>query len=205
MTVDLGLDGRASLAAMRFNMGCGRRRMEGCVNVDAAPECEPDEVFDLETTPWPWPTGCAEEIFFIHALEHMGADAKVFLAIMQETYRIAAPGCRIVIHVPHPRHDNFLGDPTHVRPITPQTLSLFDRQLNDRAAALGHASTPLALYTGVDFKTVAVEMVLDEPYATQLKTGELSQAEVERMAATLNNVVSEFRVVLEARKALGAS
>ena len=45
----------------------------------------------------------------------MGADPKVFLKIMQELHRIGRPGCRVVIHVPHPRHDNFLGDPTHVR------------------------------------------------------------------------------------------
>src|SRR3954452_15303504 len=104
---------------MKFNMGCGRRKLEGYVNVDAVAASGADQVWDLEQTPWPWADGCAEEIRFIHSLEHMGADTKVFLAIIQETYRIAAPGCRVVIHVPHPRHDHFLGDPTHVRPVTP--------------------------------------------------------------------------------------
>jgi hypothetical protein len=69
---------------MKFNMGCGHNRIPGYVNVDAFAACEPDEVFDLEQTPWPWPSGCAEEVLFIHSLEHMGADAKVFLAIIQE-------------------------------------------------------------------------------------------------------------------------
>lgn len=186
---------------MKFNMGCGRRRMAGYVNVDAVAASEPDQVFDLETTPWPWPDGCADEILFIHSLEHMGGDPKVFLAVMQETWRIAEPGCRVVIHAPHPRHDNFINDPTHVRPITPQMLSLFDRELNDRWVAAGAHATPLAHYTGIDFRTVSAELVLEEPYATQLKTGEITPADADRLAATLNNAIREVRVVLEARKA----
>src|SRR5436190_680539 len=62
---------------MKFNMGCGQRRLEGYVNVDSAKESAADEVWDLERTPWPWADGCAEEIRFIHALEHMGAEIKM--------------------------------------------------------------------------------------------------------------------------------
>ena len=101
-------------------------------------------VFDLETTPWPWPSDVADEIQFIHSLEHMGADPKVFLGIMAETWRIAANGCRVQINVPYPRHDNFIGDPTHVRPITPQMLQLFDREFCDHAQSVGAPNTPFA-------------------------------------------------------------
>src|SRR3954467_8023608 len=129
---------------MRFNMGCGHNKLNGWVNVDAFAAAEPDVVWDLETLPWPWPDNCATEVRFIHSLEHMGGDPKVFLAIMSELYRIAAPDGRVVIHVPHPRHDNFLGDPTHVRIITPDTLNLFDRAQNDAWRQSGSANTPLA-------------------------------------------------------------
>lgn len=185
---------------MKFNMGCGLNKRPGWINVDAAAASDPDEVWDLEQTPWPWPTDCAEEVWFVHSLEHMGGDPKVFLAIMQELYRIARPGCRIRIHVPHPRHDNFLGDPTHVRAILPQTLLLFDRRLNESWRASGHANTPLALYTGVDFKLVERRTILDEPFASQLASGELSEAEVRRMIQRENNVASEYQLILEARK-----
>jgi len=185
---------------MKFNMGCGLRKRDGFVNVDSAPESEPDELWDLEQTPWPWPSDCAEEIWFIHSLEHMGADAKVFIAIMKEIYRIAQPGCRIHIHVPHPRHDNFLGDPTHVRPIMPQMLSLFDRRKNEAWRQAGAANTPLALYTGVDFEIVENTTILAQPYAGQFNRGELSADDANHLLKTQFNIGEEFRMVLVARK-----
>lgn len=181
-------------------MGCGHNRVAGFVNVDAAPECDPDEVWDLERTPWPWPENCAEEVRFIHSLEHMGADPKVFLALMKELYRIAAPGCRVVIHVPHPRHDNFVSDPTHVRAITPSTLELFDRRLNDEWKTKRLSNTPLAHYTGVDFALVERGILLAEPYGADLEAGRLSSEDAATLVRERNNVAAEYRLVLEARK-----
>ena len=51
-----------------------------------------------------------------------GRIRRVFLGMMKELYRICRDGAEIEINVPHPRHDNFIGDPTHVRIITPDTL-----------------------------------------------------------------------------------
>jgi hypothetical protein len=190
---------------MKFNMGCGLNKKPDCLNVDSSPESAADEVWDLEKTPWPWPSDCAEEVFFIHSLEHMGGDPKVFLAIMQELYRISRPGCRIHIHVPHPRHDNFLADPTHVRPVLPATLQLFDRRLNEIWRDKGFANTPLAFYLGVDFRLVDRKTMLDEPFATQFREGALSEAELRRMIQRENNVANEYRMTLEVRKDLSAA
>lgn len=185
---------------MKFNMGCGHNRREGYINVDASPECGPDEIWDLETTPWPWPDNCAEEVLFIHSLEHMGAESRVFLAIMKELYRICAPGASVVIHAPDPRHDNFLDDPTHVRPITPRMLTLFDRQRNDAWKAAGLANTPLAHYTGVDFRITAFRAVVAPEYEASVKAGEISGDELSRLARERNNVIVENRIQLQACK-----
>ncbi|HYE49824.1 MAG TPA: hypothetical protein VEB20_09555 [Azospirillaceae bacterium] len=185
---------------MKFNMGCGHNRRDGYVNVDSAAGSAADEVWDLEQTPWPWADDCAEEVLFIHSLEHMGGNPRVFLAIMTELYRICAPGALVVIHVPHPRHDDFLNDPTHVRAITPVMLGLFDRQKNDAFKIAGGANTPLAHYTGVDFQMTQDQTVLAEPYASQLRSGKITADQAAAAMRERNNIAKEFRIRLTARK-----
>lgn len=185
---------------MKFNMGSGLNRQAGYVNVDSAAASQPDEVWNLEVTPWPWPDSCAEEIVFNHSLEHMGGDPQVFLAIMKEIYRIAAPGAVVRIHAPHPRHDNFLGDPTHVRPITPQMLELFDRLLNEAWRKASAANTPLSFYLDVDFELRRREVLVDEPYRSRLMSGEMSAPQVQELLKTQYNIAHEFRIELVAHK-----
>lgn len=185
---------------MKFNMGCGLNKFPGYINVDGTPAAEPDEVWDLERTPWPWADDCAEEALFIHSLEHMGQDPKVFLALMTELYRILRPGGVAVIHVPHPRHDNFLGDPTHVRPVTPQLLRLFDRRLNESWRKDGLSNTPLALYTGTDFYLAESRVILDPAVDAEVKAGRLSMEEAQVRVRERFNIASEYRFRLVARK-----
>jgi hypothetical protein len=191
---------------LKFNMGCGRNHRAGFINVDAMASSDPDEVADLETTPWPWADNCADEVVFNHSLEHMGGDPKVFLGIMSELYRICAPGALVRINVPDPRHNHFRDDPTHVRAITPATLQLFNRELNEDWNRRGLANSPLALYAGVDFKIESYQAKLAEPYFSQRAAGEMTQAQLEHAIQAYNNVVEEWRVVLVARKpAAGAA
>jgi hypothetical protein len=185
---------------MKLNLGCGHDKRAGYLNVDSVAACAPDQVVDLEAFPWPWADNAAEEVVLHHVLEHLGAEPKVFLGIMRELYRVCAPDAVVKIAVPHPRHDDFIGDPTHVRPVTPQMLALFDRELNEQWKAQGAAATPLALYTGVDFRTTKVQMFLDEPHAGRHARGELSDAELHQLIRERNNIVSQIHIELVARK-----
>lgn len=190
---------------MKLNLGSGSKSIPGFVNVDKFPTPVTDVVFDLETTPWPWESDSVEEIHLIHALEHMGKDTDTFLNMIKELYRICRGGAQILIHVPHPRHDNYLGDPTHVRPITPQSLSLFDRSLNEQWLKGGtSAATPLAVYLNVDFYLAEVITVLDHDYYHRHLRGELNEQQLNRLARESNNVISEFHIKWVARKS-GAS
>ena len=83
---------------------------------------------DMEIFPWPVPSDSVKEMLFSHVLEHVGQDTDTFLNIMKEIYRIASDDCIVRVFVPHPRHDFFLIDPTHVRAILPETLEMFDRK-----------------------------------------------------------------------------
>jgi hypothetical protein len=185
---------------LKLNLGCGHNRLEGWVNVDLFPECAPDVVADLEVAPWPWETSSASQVLFNHSLEHMGAEPRVFLAVMKELYRVCAPGAAVEIRVPHPRHDNFINDPTHVRIVTPQVLSLFDQSLNDRWREGGEPNTPLAHYTGVDFRIVDVKTVVSEPYRSMYQAGQITPEQVAELMRTSNNVAEAFHIMLEARK-----
>lgn len=185
---------------MKFNMGCGARKLPGFINVDAVAACSPDEVYDLESTPWPWPSDVADEIHFIHSLEHMGADPKVFLALISELYRVAKDRCAVMIHVPHPRHDDFLSDPTHVRPILRETLLLFDQVACRHGIASGAANTPLGVYLGVDFELIHTDTVLAPAYFAKLKSGEASEEEIQALLKTHLNIAKELRFQLVVHK-----
>src|SRR4051794_26785541 len=110
---------------MRLNLGCGGNKMPGWLNVDHSSACAPDTLVDLETLPWPWADNYAEEVLFNHVLEHLGATPALYIGIIKELWRICAPGATVTIAVPHPRSDDFLNDPTHVRAITGEGLVMF--------------------------------------------------------------------------------
>jgi SAM-dependent methyltransferase len=185
---------------LRLNLGCGHNKLPGYVNVDKSPVCAPDAVVDLEVFPWPFPDGAAEEVVLRHVLEHLGAAPATYLRIVQELYRVCAPGARIVVTVPHPRHDDFLSDPTHVRAITPQGLELFSQAKNRQWAAEGRPNTPLGLQLGVDFEIVAANMRPDEPWRSELQAGRLSSQDLARAMRQFNNVIKEIEIVLRAVK-----
>ena len=183
---------------LKLNLGSGQHSQPGFVNVDKFGE--PDLKCDLEVFPWPWPENSVSEILLIHVLEHLGAKADTFIGIMKEMYRVCEPGAKIRIVVPHPRHDDFLNDPTHVRPVTHPVLELFSRQKNLLWKETGAANTPLALYHNVDFEVVEARHVLDEPYSTQLQNRELGSEDLQGLLRKYNNVVKESHFTLEVIK-----
>jgi hypothetical protein len=177
---------------VKLNLGCGQNQIEGYVNTDREPAVAPDVVMDLEQFPWPFEDDSIDEVVANHVLEHVGAAPDVFIGIMQELYRVCQGGALIRIAVPHPRHDNFLDDPTHVRAVTPMTLALFSRTQCEQWKRDGNANSPLALYAGVDFELREVKVVVDPRYDGRPDLQEL----VERS----NNVATEYRMVLEVMK-----
>ena len=185
---------------MRLNLGCGNIKIDGFLNVDVSEVCKPDMVLDLEKTPWPWKDSVVEEVRLIHVLEHLGADTNIFLNIMKELYRVCKDNAKITIHVPHPRHDVYLIDPTHVRPILPETLELFSKAKCTEWQSNEMATTPLALYLDVDFEITKVEMELDPDWKITAQDKKLTQADIIQAITRYNNVVSEVMMELIANK-----
>src|ERR1700759_3070833 len=159
---------------MKLNLGCGNKRMAGWHNVDMMAACKPDEVTDLEHLPWPWADNSVEEVLLSHVLEHLGQSPNIYLGIMKELYRVCRAGAKITIIVPHPRHDFFLHDPTHVRPVTPEGLNMLSQAANRRLIARGAANTPLGIYLGIDLAVESAEFDLDSRWLDRLRRGEIT-------------------------------
>ncbi len=185
---------------MRLNLGCGHNKIAGFINVDMFPESNPDLVCDLESLPWPWGNNSVDEVLFNHSLEHMGQDTRIFLGIMKELYRVSKNNAVIQINVPHPRHEHFINDPTHVRIITPDLLNLFNKQLNDEWKKNRISNSPFAHYLGVDFVVDKVELTLDEPFRSEYQSGELGMEELSELLKERNNVASEYRIQMHVQK-----
>lgn len=185
---------------MKLNLGCGYNKAEGWINVDKYATCSPDLQVDLEQTPWPFETSSVDEILLNHTLEHLGESSSVFLAMMVEIYRVCRNGAVVQINVPHPRHDNFINDPTHVRIITPELLLLFDKAQCEHWIANNFANTPLALYLGVDLRITRVTYTAEEPYDQMLQSGQMDQASFKALMRRENNVASEYRITLNVVK-----
>ncbi len=183
---------------LRLNLGSGQHPLEGYINVDKFGT--PDVHCDLEAFPWPWDTGSVDEVMLSHVLEHLGQSPDAFIGVMKELYRVCRGGARVHIRVPHPRHDFYLTDPTHVRPILPATFTLFSRRLNEEWKRTAASNTPLALYHGIDFEIEDSNLLLDEPYRSQLKQGRITQAEAQALVEKYNNVASEVRITLRVVK-----
>lgn len=196
---------------IKLNLGCGYNLMTGFTNVDKivmeslGPNAPIYVQHDLEVSPefeygnltsWPFFDNCADEVRMIHSLEHMGQTPKAFQNIMQELYRVCAPDAKVFIAVPHPRHDDFINDPTHVRVITPQLMELFSKAKNLEWREKGYSNSQLAIDWGIDFEMVKADGILDPEVENQ----KLPPEQIDHIVKGLNNVVKEFHITLRCVK-----
>lgn len=119
-------------------------------------------MLDIAKEHWPWPDNSVDTVLAWHILEHIET-SDGFFHVVSEAYRVLKPGGELNIIVPHPRHDVFLNDPTHVRAVTPDGMLTFSRRHAEMLAAEGvKGVTSYAPYLGVDFDLqMPVQCVLD--------------------------------------------
>lgn len=185
---------------MKLNLGCGFDKREGWHNVDSFAECQPDQLLDIEQTPWDLPTDGYDHILMKHVLEHVGADFKVFAAVMRELHRVAAPDGIVEIHVPHVRHDTFWSDPTHVRAFTPLTFQMMSKRQNRIWMEARANYTMLAFVMDVDFEVVSGVQVYDPRWWARVQSGEITQDALREAADSSWNVARELQIKLRAVK-----
>ena len=105
---------------MKLNLGCGKDKREGYVNIDISPIFKPDMVYDLNTG---IPLNCrnVSEILCYHYLEH--TDDIIFQ--MNEIYRVCDNKAVVDIRVPDYRDPFAIADPTHKRLFNEHSFDYF--------------------------------------------------------------------------------
>lgn len=178
---------------MKLNLGCGRDIREGWVNVDIYGG-EAVVRHDLNVRPWPWADNSADEVIMFHSLEHLRDTTEV----MKELYRVCENGALVHIAVPHPRHDDYISDPTHVSPITLSTMRLFSKKAN--RANDGHSDTPFALLCDVDFELVSEMHVVEKRWMQRMVDGQITEDDLRDAVMTFNNVVKQIEMTVRVVK-----
>lgn len=138
---------------MKLNIGCGRKKFEGFINIDDDPIVEPDYLINLDdvNVRLPFDDNTVDEVKAIHVLEHIGPG---FIPLLKELYRVAENGCIIDIIAPNEYHAVFYGDPTHVRPINVNIFHTLSKEKD------GY----LAFKYDVDFEVVEASFNYDSLY-----------------------------------------
>jgi len=173
---------------MKLNIGSGGKKLDGYVNVDMQPEEDPDVLLNIGTEWWPFRYNSVDEVVASHILEHLSTHE--FFHCMKEMYRVCRDGAQVHVTLPHPRHDIFLGDPTHQRPVMPGTLIMFSKgQMNDMLAK-GVQLTPFWKHLGVDFYMNPKIVYEFEPSV------DVDAPDLAWQARHLNNIIKEWRTTL---------
>jgi SAM-dependent methyltransferase len=105
-----------------LNLGAGRRRIPGAINVDICRDVGADVVHDLNCTPWPLPSDHFSEVHAQDVLEHLDDLVKA----MEEIHRVCRPGAVVHITVPHFSSANAFTDITHRHYFSWSSFECFD-------------------------------------------------------------------------------
>lgn len=180
---------------MKINIGAGDTKLEGYITLDYDALTKPDYQLDIEKDRFPFEDNTVETVVAHHILEHLGEG---YFHCLQEIYRVCKHDAIVDIRVPHPRHDSFLADPTHRRPITVIGLQLFSKKFNKHCRDQGYASSRLGDYFGVDFEILDYRYIPDENAKVKFQTFDARQ--IEDYANEHNNIISEIHIKLLVNK-----
>jgi predicted SAM-dependent methyltransferase len=180
------------MSDIKLNIGSGSSHFDEFLNVDFDNNFNPDYVLDIGKNKWPWEDNSVCEVKAHHVLEHLGDPD--FFHCLKELYRVCKSETEIEVIVPHHRHDVFLNDPTHKRPITIDGMNLFSKEYNRHCDAVGDHSSQLGYYYGVDFKIINYKLNVDAAYQSiiqNIKPGSIEEKQFQMAIREKNNMIVE--------------
>lgn len=184
----------------KLNMGCGWKKLDDHWNVDIEKKCNPDQVVDLEQTPWSYEDNFFDMITADNILEHLGQDPKVFTNIMKEMYRVSKHNAEWVICFPHHRCDLAYDDYTHVRALTEKTFRMFDQKVNKESIERRLADSTFGIYHNIDVETFDKKYNMVNFWTQQVDQGLLGHAKLNEYLNTMSNVCESVTLFMRVHK-----
>lgn len=184
----------------KLNMGCGFKKLNDHWNVDREKKCNPDEVLDFESFPWPYDDGFFKKITADNILEHLGQDPTVFTHVIKEMYRVSEDQAEWFICIPHHRCDLFWDDYTHVRPLTAKTFRMFDQKVNHESIERNLSDSTFGIYHSVDLEVYDVTYNMINYWRQQVANGMLGSAELDLKLNTMSNVAESVSIFIRVHK-----
>lgn len=131
---------------MKLDLGCGPFVKDGYVGIDCRALPCVEIVHDLETFPYPIADGACETIRAHHILEHI--KPWFTIDVMNELWRIMAPGGRLDVSVPYAGSSNYWQDPTHCNGFIELTWWYFDPGVKDSGLYSIYEPKPWKIVSG---------------------------------------------------------
>lgn len=133
-----------------LDIGCGNNKhigngIEKVIGMDIVDLPGVDVIHDMELFPYPFDNLSFNTVVMHHSLEHVSKENKTNIIIIEEIYRILAPGGLLVVEVPIGQWFNY--DPTHKNYVGYWYWKYFSSDF------------PLNFYTHARFDLVSAELV----------------------------------------------
>jgi len=185
----------------KMNLGSGFKKLNNFLNVDKSEFVKPDQVVDLEKTPWPWKDNEFSHIVAKDILEHLGNTEREFLDVIKEMYRVSDNQAIWEIQVPHWRCDTALDDPGHKRLLTLGFFKMLDqKRLMDDKIIHGESDSLLAFEEELDVELVDVKFIYTEPWQQRINHNNISPEELNFALNHYNNVALSMIVLMQVHK-----
>jgi len=105
----------------QLNMGCGKKIISNCINLDIKNFKGVDVVHDLDKYPYPFSNDTFDIIHSTHCLEHLTDIERA----LKETWRILKSGGKFVCTVPYYTSRGAFQDPTHKHFFCEDTITYY--------------------------------------------------------------------------------
>ena len=184
----------------KLNLGCGVNKFKGYLNVDRNSILKPDQVVDLNTTPWPWQDNEFTHIVAKDILEHLGDTEEEFINVIKEMYRISENGAIWEIQVPHWNCDIAKDDPGHKRSITIGTMHLFNQQRQMERLRAKESDSLYAMEHDIDIEVCDVQFKYTEHWQQRIRQGQVTQEELTYAINHFNNVALSTIMLIQVHK-----